>query len=244
MPALAGKAALVTGAGRGIGRATALLFAREGASVVVVSRSEAELRELVSAATTARLPGVVSPIVADVRTEEAASRCVDVARRDFGGLDVLVNNAGIAVFKPIWECDVVDYDDQMDTNMRATFLFTRAAVQVFLERGGGTVVNVASMAGVKGYPELSAYCASKFAQVGFSRALDRELRSRNVSVACILPGATRTEIAGGRWGAESGVPAEELLDPEEVARAILFAASRPEGSRILELRLRSMGEDD
>jgi 3-oxoacyl-[acyl-carrier protein] reductase len=130
----------------------------------------------------------------------------------------------------------------MDTNMRSTFLFTRHAVPILLRQGTGTIINVASMAGVMGFPGEAVYCATKFAQVGFTQALDRELRPHGIKVGAICPGGVKTEFAIGTGRTEEGVAASGMLDPEDVADAVLLMATQRPGSRIMEIRMRPMVE--
>jgi 3-oxoacyl-[acyl-carrier protein] reductase len=241
MGQLDSKVAIITGASKGIGRRTALLFASEGAHLIGVARSESLLRQLqrdVEPTT-----GSLWPLVGDVRLEETAESAVRKAVEAFGRLDILVNNAGVAIFRPIWELSVADYDVQMDSNMRSMFLFTKAAVPLFLQQEEGTIINVSSMGGVQGYHDLTAYCATKFAQIGFTQALDRELRPRHIKVTSILPGATATEIAMGTGRTPESVAQGNFLNPQDVARAILFAATQEPQSRILEIRIRPMSEE-
>jgi len=130
----------------------------------------------------------------------------------------------------------------MDTNMRSTFLFTRYAVPVLLERGAGIIINVSSMAGVMGFPGEAAYCASKFAQVGFTQALDRELRPHGIKVGVVCPGGVMTEFALGTGRTEEGVAASDMLDAEDVAAAVLLMATQSVHSRVMEIRMRPMVE--
>jgi 3-oxoacyl-[acyl-carrier protein] reductase len=237
---LSGQVALITGASSGIGMAVARAFLAEGASLVVVARRQDRLQSL--AEEVAAAGGHCSIVAGDVREEETAIQAVQAATRDLGRLDILVNNAGIGIYKDLIQTTAADYDAVMNTNMRSTFLFTRQAVPILLERGSGTIINVASMAGVMGFPGEAVYCASKFAQVGFTQALDRELRPHGIKVGVVCPGGVMTEFAIGTGRTEAGVAASGMLEAEDVAAAVLLVATQRSGSRIMEIRMRPMVE--
>jgi NADP-dependent 3-hydroxy acid dehydrogenase YdfG len=237
---LNGHVALITGASAGIGQAIARAFLAEGADIAVVARRSERLTTLASQAQQEGHRCV--PVVGDVREEETAVRAVETAVRELGRLDILVNNAGIGIYKNLVETSADDYDAMMDTNMRSTFLFTRHTVPVLLERGAGTIINISSMAGVMGFAGEAVYCATKFAQVGFTQALDRELRPHGIKVGVVCPGGVKTEFAIGTGRTEEGVAASGMLDAEEVAAAVLLMATRPAGARITEIRMRPMVE--
>jgi 3-oxoacyl-[acyl-carrier protein] reductase len=232
--------ALITGASAGIGGAIARAFMREGADLVVVARRADRLEAL---AEEARRRGRVCRLVTgDAREQDTASRAIQAALDHFGKLDILVNNVGIGIYKPLEETSPEDYDLMMDSNMRSTFLFTRFAVPVLTHQGSGVIINVASMAGVMGFAGEAVYCATKFAQVGFTQALDRELRPRGIKVGVLCPGGVKTEFAIGSGRTEEGVAASGMLEPEDVADAALLMATQSAGSRIIEIRLRPMIE--
>jgi NADP-dependent 3-hydroxy acid dehydrogenase YdfG len=237
---LHGHVALITGASSGIGAAIARAFLAAGADLAVVARREERLSELEDAARQSGRRCVA--VLGDVREELTAEQAVQAALREFGRLDILVNNAGIGIYKLLADTTAADYDAMMDTNMRSTFLFTRHAVPVMLERGAGTVINISSMAGVMGFPNEAVYCATKFAQVGFTQALDRELRPRGIKVGVICPGGVKTEFALGTGRTEEGVAASGMLEAEDVARAALLMATQPAHARIIEIRMRPMVE--
>jgi 3-oxoacyl-[acyl-carrier protein] reductase len=238
--ALHGRVALITGASSGIGAAIARAFLEAGADLVAVARREERLRELAQAAEQRGRRCLA--VTGDVREEETARRAIAAATDGPGRLDVLVNNAGIGIYKLLVETSADDYDAMMDSNMRSTFLFARHAVPVMLRQGEGTIINVASMAGVMGFPNEAVYCASKFAQVGFTQALDRELRPRGIKVGAICPGGVKTAFALGTGRTEQGVAASGMLEAEDVARAALLMATQPPESRIIEIRMRPMVE--
>ncbi len=237
---LSGQVALVTGASAGIGRAIALAFMREGADLVVVARRAERLEAL--AAEAQRLGRSCRLVTGDARDEDTASRAMQAALDHFGKLDILVNNAGVGIYKELAETSPDDYDTMMDSNMRSTFLFTRYAVPVLTRQGAGVIINIASMAGVMGFAGEAVYCATKFAQVGFTQALDRELRPRGIRVGVLCPGGVKTEFAIGTGRTEEGVAASNMLEPEDVADAALLMATQRAGSRIIEIRLRPMIE--
>ena len=237
---LAGQVALVTGASSGIGRAIALAFLREGADLVVVARRAERLNALAEQAQ--HLGRACRLVTGDVREEDTASRATQAALDHFGKLDLLVNNAGVGIYKPLEETSPDEYDTMMDSNMRSTFLFTRYVVPILTRQGSGVIINVSSIAGVMGFPGEAVYCATKFAQVGFTQALDRELRPRGIRVGVLCPGGVKTEFAIGTGRTEESVAASGMLEPEDVADAALLMATQRAGSRIIEIRLRPMIE--
>ena len=130
----------------------------------------------------------------------------------------------------------------MDTNVRSTFLFTRYAVPVMITQGSGTILMISSMAGVYGFGGEAVYCATKFAQVGFAQALDKELRPHGIKVGAICPGGVKTEFALGKGRTEESVAASGMLDPEDVAGVVVMACTQSPRSRIIEVRMRTMDE--
>lgn len=237
---LSGQVALITGASSGIGRAIARAFLHEGADLVAVARREERLTELAAEAEALGRACVVE--VGDAREEETAAHAVQAALERMGRLDILVNNAGMGIYKRIEETSLADYDQMMDTNMRSTFIFTRHVVPALLRRGAGAIINVSSMAGVMGFPGEAVYCATKFAQVGFTQALDRELRPKGIKVGVLCPGGVKTEFAIGSGRTEEGVADSAMLEAEDVAAAALLMATQRSGARIMEIRMRPMVE--
>jgi 3-oxoacyl-[acyl-carrier protein] reductase len=237
---LTGQVALITGASSGIGNAIAHAFLQEGADIVVVARRSERLEALAGEAHNSGRKCVV--VAGDVREEETAVRAIETALRELGHLHILVNNVGRATYGNLIKTSVQDYDSMMNTNMRSTFLFTRYVVPVFLERGKGTIITIASMAGVMGFAGEAVYCATKFAQVGFSQALDRELRPHGIKVGVICPGGVKTEFAIGTGRTEEGVATSHMLEAQDVAAAALLMATQPDHARIAEIRMRPMIE--
>ncbi len=237
---LAGKVALVTGASKGIGRAVALALASEGSAVAVTARDRRALDSLVRELEAGGARAMAVP--ADATLEQEVDGVRQAVLRSLGRVDILVNNVGIARYAPFAELTLKDYDWMMNTNMRSSFLFTKAFLQPMVERGSGWVLFVASVSGLFGFPGETAYCASKHAQVGFAKALDREVFDRGVKVSVIAPGGVNTEHAFGT-GRAAGDPAlQGYLEADDVAQAVLFAVTLPPKARAFLIGLRPMSE--
>lgn len=237
---LEGKVALVTGASRGIGRATALALARERAHVVVAARTQPKLEEVAREVEALGVRALAVP--ADVGREEDVERLKEKALGSFGRVDILVNNVGVAKYGAVESLSAQDYDWMMNTNMRSSFLCTRAFLPGMLEREEGWIVFVTSVAGLRGLANKSVYCASKFAQVGFAQSLDYEVRERGIKVSVVTPGGVNTEFAYGT-GRTPGAPRlKHYLEPEDVAEAVIFALTQSPKSRVFLIGMRPMYE--
>lgn len=221
---LAGKTAIVTGAASGIGRASTLLLHARGAKVVAEDRDPA-VEQLAQ-------PGIV-PLVADVAREDSAARAVALARDEFGSLDVLVNNAGIIMFKPVAEMSLQDWESILSVNATGAFLHSREALRVMSEQGSGAIVNVASYASFQVFPTIAAYAASKGALAQLTRTLAVEAIEHGVRVNAVGSGDVVTNILndvrsdGQEFLAEHGrgTPINRAARPEEIAEVIAFLAS-------------------
>jgi len=238
---LSGKTALITGASAGIGWASALSLAGAGANLVLTARRSERLAELESLAQKAG--GKAVTVVGDAKEEATAMRAVKAAKDSFGSLDILINNVGIGNYKNLVDTSAAEFDDMMDSNVRSTFLFTRHVAPVMIAQNSGTILMVSSMAGVYGFGGEAVYCATKFAQVGFAQALDKELRPHGIKVGAICPGGVKTEFALGKGRTEQAVAQSGMLDPEDVAGVILLACTQSSHSRIIEVRMRTMDEE-
>lgn len=237
---LSGNAVLVTGASAGIGWASAIALAREGADLVVTARRE---DRLVALARECAAAGVrVATVVGDACEEATAVQAVAAARAQFGRLDILINNVGVGIYKNIVDTSAAEYDYLVNTNVRSTFLFTRHAVPVMIEQKRGTILMISSMAGKYGFAGEAVYCATKFAQIGLAQALDKELRPHGIKVGAICPGGVKTEFALGAGRTEAGVAASTMLEPSDVASAVVLACTQSSGSRIIEVQMRTMSE--
>src|SRR5580698_2278029 len=237
---LAGKTVLITGASAGIGWASALAFSAKGANVVVTARREQRLRELCDLIAAQGGKAVYS--AGDACVEATAQSCIALATKQFGKLDILINNAGAGNYKNLIDTSAEEYDALMDSNMKSSFLFTRHAAPVMIEQKSGEILFISSVAGLQGYAGEAVYCASKFAQVGFAQALDGELRKFGIKVGTICPGGVKTEFAVGKGRTEEGVKNSYMMEPHEVADAIVFACMQPPNARILQMTVRHMGE--
>jgi NADP-dependent 3-hydroxy acid dehydrogenase YdfG len=236
---LTGKVAAVTGASAGIGAATARALVAEGASVVLGARRRVRLEQLAD-----ELEDRVAVVEMDVREPADAERLVATAMERFGRLDALVANAGIGAYGGIMDLDDDQLRTMMDTNIAGTVWPIRAAVPRFFATGGGDIVIVASVAGLRGNGDEAVYAATKFAQVGLAGGLDRELRERNIRVSTICPGGTATEFAMGA-GRTPGMPGlANMLRPEDVAEAVVTVLRQPRSMRTLLWSMRSIREAD
>ncbi|HVJ57524.1 MAG TPA: SDR family oxidoreductase [Terrimicrobiaceae bacterium] len=237
---LEGKVALITGASAGIGQACARALAGEGAQLVLTARRKERLDGLKKEAESLGTEAVT--VTGDAREEQTAIETVKASVDAFGRIDILINNTGAGNYKKLMDTSAEDYDGLMDTNVRSTFLFTRHTVPVMLKQKSGTILMISSMAGIYGFGGEAVYCMTKFAQVGFAQALDRELRESGIKVGAICPGGVKTEFAIGKGRTEKGVAESDMLDPEDVASVVLLACTQSPRSRIIEVQMRTMAE--
>ncbi|HLL70515.1 MAG TPA: SDR family oxidoreductase [Pyrinomonadaceae bacterium] len=222
---LNGKVAIVTGSTKGIGRAIADALVREGASVCVSARSEDEVKRAVDELSDAG-EGRVTGAVCDVRDYEEVRALFEHTVAEFGGVDVLVNNAGIGLFQTVEETTPEDFRAVLETNLNSVFYCCHEAIPLMRARGGGYIINISSLAGANAHPRMAAYNASKFALNGFSEALMQEVRHDRIKVSYIMPGSVNTYFGGD-------VPSEEQswqLQPVDVARVVLDLLGHDERS--------------
>ena len=237
---IAGKVALVTGASRGIGRAAALALAREGADLAITARNAEELDSLAAEITALGRRALAVP--GDISQEADVEALHAAVIGQFGCVDILVNNAGVGKYGPLATISPADYDWMLNTNMRGTFLTTRAFLPDMQQARTGNIVFLGSVAGLKGIPFESVYCASKHAQYGFAQALDHECREYNIKVTYIAPGGVHTFFAFGTGRTQGDPKLEEYLDSEDVAEAVVFAVTQPPKARVFLLAMRPMRE--
>jgi meso-butanediol dehydrogenase / (S,S)-butanediol dehydrogenase / diacetyl reductase len=237
---LEGKIALITGASRGIGRASALALSREGATIVAVARNEEQLAEVVKEISLAG--GTAAAIRADVTQSDEVASAVKNTIEAHGRIDILVNNVGIGGYRPFLDWTEEDYDRIMATNAKSTWLFCKEVIPHMLNQGGGNIINVASVAGLQGYPSEGIYCASKFAQIGLTQSLDREFYQQNIKVSAICPGGVETHFAIGDGRSYGTDQMKGFSTAEDVAEAVVLAALPRERSRIVNIIMRPMNE--
>ena len=226
---LKGQTALVTGASRGLGRAIALAFGKAGANVACVARSADKLKETVDAVVAAG--GVAEAFTCDVSQGKSVDEVVDKVVERFGGLQILVNNAGITRDTLLPRMEDEQWDEVINTNLRGAFLFARAASRMMMSARYGRIINMASVSGaVIGNPGQANYSASKAALHGFTRTVARELGGRKITVNAIAPGFIESDMTAALGDAildevQKRIPAKRLGKPEDIANATLFLAA-------------------
>lgn len=235
--ALQGKTAIITGASSGLGRASALAFAHAGADVALLARSKADLQEV--AAEVERLGRRALVLPTDLSSETAILNAVEQVTDIFGRTDVLLNNAGTDVPGAVTDLSANDWDLVLNINLRAPFLLTKAVFPVMQVQGGGTIINVSSVAGKRGWANAAAYCASKFGMTGFTQALHAEGKEHGIRAMVVYPGAMATNW--GEWTPEArkedkkeNHSSSEALSPEAAASFLVWLASAPQGMVLTE----------
>jgi NADP-dependent 3-hydroxy acid dehydrogenase YdfG len=231
MERLDGKVALVTGASRGIGAAVARALADNGVHLGLASRSGDDL-------------GMTDVVArpADVREPDAMAAIAAATAERFGGIDILVVNAGVGAYGPFLELPVEHLEEMIDVNVKGAIYSIRAALPHLLRSAAADIVTIASEAGRRGLPYEAVYCSSKFAQVGLTAALDHELREDGVRCTSICPGGVATDFAMGRGRTPEMPELTGMMRPEDVAEAVIFALTRPRTHRILEVAFRPVSE--
>ena len=235
---LVGRSAIVTGGSRGIGLATASALRSAGARVLICGRSvdalETAVAQIATTVTASASDGSVATAVADVRDPRQAERLVEAAVERFGGVDILINNAGVGRFSPLSSLSIADWRETLDTNLSGVFYCCRAAIPVMKARGGGWIINVSSLAGKHPFAGGTAYCASKAGLNAFTEALMQEVRRDGIRVSCVLPGSVDTEFAGNEPSADAGWK----LAAADVAQAVVDLLRHPPRSLPSRVELR------
>ncbi|MPZ70999.1 MAG: SDR family NAD(P)-dependent oxidoreductase [Actinobacteria bacterium] len=231
MSDLLGATAVVTGASRGIGAAVARSLAEAGVNVGLGSRSGDDLG----------IEGAVARHC-DVRDPHQLKELVDETVEAFGGLDILVVNAGVGAYGPFLDLPSKDLEEMVDVNVKGTMYSIRAALPHLLKSERADIVTVASEAGRRGLPLEAVYCSSKFAQVGFMSALDHELREQGIRCTSVCPGGVATDFAMGHGRTPDMPELTGMMSSEDVAEAVMFTLTRPRNHRILEMAFRPVTE--
>ncbi|WP_342505714.1 3-ketoacyl-ACP reductase [Sporosarcina sp. FSL K6-2383] len=218
MQNLTGKTALITGAGRGIGRATAIAFAKEGIHVGLVGRTAANLGEV--AKELSQYGVNVTMATADVSDNESVIAAVEHIKAELGPIDILINNAGIGKFGKFLELSPEEFKNIIDVNLMGVYYVTRAVLPEMIERQAGDIINISSTAGQKGAPVTSAYSASKFGVLGLTESLMLEVRKHNIRVSALTPSTVATDLAI-ESNLTDGNP-DKVMQPEDLAEVMVM----------------------
>ncbi|MDI4649061.1 3-ketoacyl-ACP reductase [Cohnella hashimotonis] len=213
-----GKVAIVTGAGKGIGKAVALELAREGVHVGLIARTEKDLLD--AARDIQALGGKVAYAAADVSSLPEVEQAVDKITRDIGAADILINNAGIGTFEKLVEMDPAHWKKIIEVNLLGTFYVTRTVLPQLIAKNGGDIINISSTNGLNGAPGSSAYSASKFGVIGLTESLAQEVRRNNIRVTALTPSTIATDLAKSSSLIPEGKD-EQYMHPEDIAEYIV-----------------------
>jgi len=227
------QVAIVTGAGRGIGRAISIGLARCGAHVVLVARTEGQLQEVAQSIRQGN--GLANVIATDLGEEGQIVAMFERVRQLLGRVDVLVNNAGIGIFGPLAEFAAEDFDRVITTNLRGTFLCCREAMKLMMRQKSGYIINISSVVGFKGYPNQAAYAASKHGVMGLTKSLAVEAQKYGIRVSAILPGGVNTGMVPD---ARPDLHLDELLNPEDIVQSVLYLLSLSENAAVDQIYIR------
>ncbi len=214
---LKGKVALITGAGKGIGRSTAIELAKEGVNIGLIARTEADLKAVASELEAFDVQ--VAYATADVSSMEEVNAAVEHLHTKLGATDILINNAGIGKFGSFLELDPAEWKQIIDVNLIGVYYVTRAVLPQLIEKNGGDIINISSTAGQKGAPVTSAYSASKFGVLGLTESLALEVRKHNIRVTALTPSTVATELAY-KENLTDGNP-DKVMQPEDLAEIMV-----------------------
>jgi len=227
------QVAIVTGAGRGIGRAISIGLAMCGAHVVLVARTDSQLQEVAQSIRQGN--GLATVIATDLGEERQIVAMFERVRQLLGRVDVLVNNAGIGIFGPLAEFAAEDFDRVISTNLRGTFLCCREAMKLMMRQKSGYIINISSVVGFKGYPNQAAYTASKHGVMGLTKSLAVEAQKYGIRVSAILPGGVNTGMVPD---ARPDLHLDELLKPEDIVQSVLYLLSLSEKAAVDQIYIR------
>lgn len=217
MESIKGKNALVTGAGKGIGKAIAIALAQEGVNVALLARTTSQLEAVANDVEALGVKAVV--VTADVTDMQSVNQAVDKVREQLGSIDILINNAGIAAFGKFLELEPAQWENIIKVNLMGPYYVTRAVLPDMIDRQAGDIINISSTAGLKGAPVTSAYSASKFGLIGMSESLMQEVRKHNIRVTTLTPSTVATELAID-LKLTDGNP-DKVMQPEDFAELII-----------------------
>jgi 3-oxoacyl-[acyl-carrier protein] reductase len=232
MQTLEGKVALVTGAGRGIGKAIALLLGTAGCRVMLAARSREQLAEVEREITAAK--GIAAVVPCDLTRDDDIEKLVSECRRNFGSVDILINNAGWGKRAPVVKARVEDWDQTFRLNLRAPMLLAQRLLPAMIEKGEGAVINIGSVSGKSGEANGAAYSASKFGLIGFTQSLYEEVRQHGVKVSVILPGFVDTPLIPPNRQLDRS----KMIQPADIAQAVCYVLTSPATSCPVEITVR------
>ena len=227
------KTALVTGASRGIGRDIALTLAKMKYQLLLTGRNIDKLNETKSMCNDLGADAIVQ--VADITVEDDILKLFQTIKNDFSSLDVLINNAGMGIFKHLTDTSLSEWQSVCKTNLDSAFVFTREAMKLMKQQKGGTIINIASVVGIKGYPNQGAYTASKHGMVGLTKVTAEEGKEFGIKAHVICPGGVATEMV---LQARPDIPADELIPPSEVSRLVEYFLGLPKNVTVDIVHLR------
>jgi len=233
LPNLEGQVAIVTGGGRGIGKAICLALGACGATVAIAARTKSEIqaveRDIIEKG------GKAKAYPCDMADELQIKQLFNEIQQDFGKLDILINNAAIGLYGPMESFPLENLDKMLAVNFRGAYICCQEAMHLMVLRESGTIINISSVVGFKGYINQSAYTASKHALVGMTKALAREVQKSNIRVSLIHPGGVDTNLAGD---ARPDLDRSDLMQPQDIAHTVLFLLSLPDRCAVDEIYIR------
>jgi len=233
IPDLMDKIALVTGAGRGIGRSVSLALAEAGARVIVCARTAAEIEQVVREISQKKHRA--KAIAVDVADAEQVGSMFKLIADQYGRIDILINNAGIGRFGSVADFDIRIFDELMAVNLRGTFLCCQQAMKLMIPQKSGYIINVSSVVGIKGYPDQAAYTASKHGIMGLTKSLASEAQKYNIRVSAVLPGGVDTALFRN---VREDIETSEMMHPADIAQTVMFLLSLSERAAIDHIYIR------
>jgi len=233
---LQNKIAVITGAGKGIGRAAADLFLKEGAIIVLNSRTKADLDSFKKEH--ADLKDRITCITGDISKEPVINKVIKETIKKYKRIDILINNAGFGIFNEMVKTTNKEYDDMFNTNVRALYLITRGFLPYMIKQNEGTIINISSISGKQGFATGTIYCATKHAVMGLTRALFLEVRKYNIRVTAICPGSVDTDFFNRESHTSQNLKKQTMLTSEDIAESCLYAAALPPNAAVSEIEIR------
>ncbi|MHB8278608.1 MAG: SDR family oxidoreductase [Candidatus Humimicrobiaceae bacterium] len=227
------KTAIVTGASKGIGKAISIALAKEGVNIVLAARSEEKLMEVKKDIGSFNGNSLIIP--ADISKEKDILNLFNKTKKEFGKLDILINNAGILIKGNLVDFSVEDYDKIMNVNLKGVFLSCQQALKIMIPQKNGFIINISSNAVFKGYPEQSVYSASKYGIVGLTKSISNEVQKDGISVALIYPGGVDTELISY---ARPDIDKSVLIPPEDIAKTVIYMLKLSDNSWVDEICIR------